>query len=212
MKKILTTALILSTFIVNSQSNFYKKDGKKVSIVGEQTILEFNDNITLVRPSIKKEGFAETLIATLLPSIIDLGIKISTDIIENKIKKYTSEFSVRNTYINEEKYISSFKVERKIKLKDKVGGNESAFSIEFQPIKVDENAFILAINDISTIYSGAKSKKYYNSNDYTIEIKISYFDGKEKKEQTSAPIIIQLFEIGNKNYPLKNSKSNFIYF
>lgn len=114
-------------------------------------------------------------------------------------------------FINEKNCISSFKVQRQIVLKDK-STKTDAFEMEFIPIEVG-NTFVFAIDNIAVPYSGAKSKIGYNFNDYTVEIKVSYFDGKEKKEQTSAPISLQLFEIGSgtNTYPLKDANSNYLY-
>lgn len=210
MKTLVLITSILTSSLIFGQSNFYKKDGKKIPIIGEQVKLEFTSDIALERPPENEEGFAETLVATLLPSAIDLGFKVSNSLIEKKLKKFTSEFSARNTYMNEDKYITGFTIIRNIKNEDK-NEKELAFSAKFQPIKVNDNTFVFAISEMVVNSSGAKTKKGYNNNDYTLEIKVSYYDGKEKKEQTSGPITIQLFEIQNQNYQLTYSSSNYTY-
>jgi hypothetical protein len=214
MKTIFTISLMTISFFGMCQTNFYLKDGKKTSIAGEQTRLTFTNETTLERPEkVVIEGFAGTLIASLIPSIIDLGFKTSTDLLDKNLKKFTSEFSGRNTYMNKEKYISSFNIQRKIVVKGDIEEQKNAFSIEFVPLQVDENTIVFAIDKLSTLYSGAKSKNGYNYNDYIIEIKVSYYDGKEKKDQTSAPISLQLFKIGGENteYTLRDSSSKHLY-
>lgn len=192
------------------QSNFYKQDGTKISVIGEQATLTFTENNIPIPEKVVEAGFAETLIASLLPGFIDLGFKITTDIIEKNLKKFTSEFSARNTYINDKQYISGFQVQRKIVHKEG-GKKEDALVMEFIPKPVGTNTFVFALESISVPYSGAKSKKGYNRNDYTLEIKVTYYDGKEKKEQTSAPIAVQLVEIASGgSYELKDG-SKYLY-
>lgn len=192
MKSILTILLLTSSFCGISQTNFYQENGKKIPIIGESTTLRFSEKITIEAET--KYEVIGPLIASLIPSIIDLGFKISSDAIEKNLKKYTSEFSTKNTYRSVGKYISDFKVERQIMLRGE-SNKKTAFSIEFIPLKVDSNTFVFAVSNASVTYSGAKSKKGFNYNDYSIEIKVSYYDGKEKKEQTSSPISLQLVSI-----------------
>ncbi len=213
MKTILTIALLTISSFGFCQSNFYKQDGSKFSVIGEQATLTFTDKNLSIPTKVDKAGFAETLIASQLPGFIDLGFKITTDIIEKNLKKFTSEFSARNTYINDKQYVSGFKVQRKIVLKEgekKQGEQkEDALVMEFVPRPVGSNAFVFALESISVPYSGAKSKKGYNRNDYTVEIKVTYYDGKEKKEQTSAPIAVQLVEIApGGSYELKDDTTH----
>lgn len=196
MKTILTIALLTISTFGFCQSKFYQKDGKKFSVIGEQATLTFTDSVIPIPEKVHEAGFVAPLIAALLPGFIDLGFKITTDIIEKNLKKFTSEFSARNTYTNDTNYVSGFKVERKIMLKE-AEKKENAFVMEFIPKQVGSNAFVFGLEKISVPYSGAKTKKGYNRNGYTVEIKVTYYDGKEKKEQTSAPIAVQLVEINS---------------
>jgi len=214
MKTIITLALLLSSCIGLSQSNFYDKDGKKIPIIGEKTVLTFNDSVSIKHPSAQEVdeelAFLGTLFTNLAPSIIDLGFKISNDLIAKSLKKFTSEFSARNTYTNKDKYIGSFQIKRTIKPKDE--DNKTALTIDFAPIQTDSNAFAFAITKMSTQYSGAKTKKGYNTNNYAIEIKVTYFDGKEKKEQNSVPILVELIDLGSDYIAEDELPENSIYF
>lgn len=210
MKTILTITLMTISSFGFCQSNFYKQDGIKISVIGEHATLTFTDNNIPIPKKVEEAGIVETPIASLLPGFIDLGFKITTDIIEKNLKKFTSEFSTRNTYINDKQYICGFKVQRKIVHKEG-GKKEDALVMEFIPKQVGTNTFVFALESISVPYSGAKSKKGYNRNDYTLEIKVTYYDGKEKKEQTSAPIVVQLVEIASGgSYELKDG-STYLY-
>lgn len=214
MKTILIFPLLLIPVLGICQTNFYQKDGEKISVVGEQTLLTFSKDISIDIPKIKGDAGAMVpggLIASIIPSVIDLGFKISSNMVKNNLKKYANDFSTKNTYTTTEKYITNFKIQRKI-IHD--NNKEDAFVIEFIPLKINENSFVFAVDKIQTKYSGAKSKKGYNFNDYTIEIKVNYFDGKEKKEQMSSPISLQQVEIstGNSGYELKDKNTgHYIY-
>lgn len=210
MKSILSILLLFSFSIASGQSKFYKKNGKKVPIIGEQTLLEFDNESSINRSNVKNIE-KESLIPLVLPSLIDLGFKISTELLKSNLKKFTSEFSAKQTYNNTHNYISGFKIERKIRLKNSKEENKTAFEIQVKPIKTDEIFFVFAVTSMKTLYSGAKTKSGYNANNYNIEIKLSYFDGKDIKEQTSAPIVVQLFDLENINYSFRNSDSDFRY-
>lgn len=206
LQTLLIIFLLANSSIGFSQTKFYQKDGKKVNVIGEKTTLTFNSD-QLGRPA-NPEGFAAgAALASLVPSLIDLGFKISTNVIEKNLKKYTNSFTARNAYSEPKQYASGFTVERKIRIK-KTTSNSQAFSVKFTPLKVDDNTFVFAVNELSVAYSGAKTKKGYNLNDYAIEIKVTYYDGKEKKEQTSSPISIQLFELSSSEELLSGDGKN----
>lgn len=206
MKSILTAVIITLTVFSYGQTSFYKADGSKIKVIGEQTTLMFNHHRTLrLPPKTESASFSETLIASLLPSIIDLGFKISSDVIEKNLLKYTNEFSGRNTYINNNSYLSSFELSRKLLIKGETEKLES-FRLSVIPIELDTKTFYFAIDNIMTSFSGAKTKKDLSHNDYTIEIKLTYFDGKEKKEQSSSPITVSLVRIGQTDYEVKKGE------
>ncbi len=200
MKTFITTFLLTISLLNYGQTTFYKANGEKVKVIGEQTTLKFNSiSLSVDKP----EKFAGTLIASLLPSIIDLGFKVSSDIIENNLQKYTNDFSARNTYRNSDFYISGFEISRKV-LKKGESNTTEAFNLSVVPLQVNDNTFVFAVDNILTMLSGAKSKPGLNYNDYMIEIKLTYFNGKEKKEQSSSPINISMLSIDQKNYGVKN--------
>lgn len=210
MKTILVSLLLAFSLLGFCQTRFYQTEGKKISVYGEQTRLTFTKEkaipILLYTEQEQEMNIQESLVLSLIPSLIDLGFKITSDLIDKNLKKYTCEFSVRNTFMDTENYISSFYIKKSILLKNNSNMME-AFSISIVPIKVDENTFVFAIDKILTTYSGAKSKSGYNLNDYIIEIKVSYFDKTEKKEQTSSPITLQLLKIGDSAYTLKEGNT-----
>ena len=207
MKSTITFLFTLISSLSFSQTNFYEKDGKKITIIGEKTTLIFSKD-SHIEKIVKQNGekIANTLIAALLPSVIDLGFKISTDLIEKNLKKYTNEFSARNTYTNSHKYVSGFTLNREIKPQGK-DNNIPAFVIELLPEDIGGQTFVFYVNKLKVDYSGSKTKNNYNYNDYLVEVKVGYFDGNEKKEQVSAPISIPLIKVDSDN---KFDKNEFI--
>src|SRR5690606_16102626 len=119
---------------------------------------------------------------------LDLGFKISTDLVKKNISKYTSEFSVRNSYTGPKNSLPGFIIRRKYHQKDQKEALPS-LEIAFTPkLKGEENFFYFEISSLNLQHSKAKIKGDYNLLDYTIEIKLGYFEGKEKKYITSSPI------------------------
>mgnify|MGYP000866594093 CR=1 FL=1 len=216
MRIVLTISFILSYFIVFPQ-NFYQANGKKHPFIGEQARLVFTNDVVLPlhKNVTTRLVFPGSLISELLPSLIDLGTKITSEIIENRLKKYSSKFSARNTFIDttHKKYISRFDIQRQIILKDKIE-KKLALNIGFIPIKTDDNAFTFAIDKFIVNYSGAKTKKNFNFNDYSIEIIVSYLLDNERVEKKSEVISLQLYDLnseGNK-FPLKDGNGDYLYY
>lgn len=207
MKTILTSIFLSAAILSNAQTTFYKTDGCKLKVIGEQTTLQFTGQDTLLKPTkVDEQKIAGTLIASLLPSIIDLGFKISSDLIEKNLKKYTNEFSARNAFLNtKECYISGFNVKREVLTKGEMVKND-AFNMSVVPVRVDDKTFVFAVKEMSTAISGAKTKKGFN-NDYAIEIKMAYYNGTEKKEQSSNPMVISSLNF-NSNNSSKNQNAN----
>ncbi len=208
MKKTLTFLFLLSTILASGQKTFYLENGDKIKGVGERATLRFNKDVALSFPA-EEAGFAETLIASLLPSIIDVGFKISSNLVEKNLKKYTDEFSSRNTYTDNQNYITSFEVVREMIPIGSPALTE-AFKLSIVPVQIDENTFVFAVDSISTSMSGAKVKKQLPYNDYTIEIKLTYFAEDEKKEQSSSPMTVSLLNVGESIYETRDG-NNYLY-
>ena len=71
-------------------------------------------------------------------------------------------------------------------------------------------SFAFIVENIGYAYSGAKIKKDHKRNNYTIELKVSYFQGTEKKEATLSPITIQLVKV-NDTFNPKDGDGNYLY-
>ncbi|MGB0523746.1 MAG: hypothetical protein ACPGJS_12340 [Flammeovirgaceae bacterium] len=207
---ILTLIMSLSSLCSFGQSKFYKENGKPIRVIGENTQLVFQKkNSIIIRKTDKSdknnkfEFFgAGTLAATLLPSIIDLGFKITTNQIERNLKKYTNEFSAANTYLGNPDAIPSFTVTRRFikKENNKEYKDSTALSFAFTPIPIftkNDSSFVYVIKEKPTIkYSGAKVKEDYPFNDYTIELKVTFFNEGKKTTQDLSVKSVQLLKIG----------------
>ncbi|PPL04280.1 hypothetical protein [Parapedobacter indicus] len=213
MKSIFLPLFLIIPAFVSGQIKFYGKDGTVVNAIGERTTLTFSKNESLPVPQWEpaEEGFTVTTIAALLPSVIDLGFKITSNVMEKRLKEYVNEFSARNTYTDNNSYISGFKIERTLVRETANNSGDAAFSLSLIPLPVDTNTFVFAVDGISVNYSGARTKKGYNLNDYLIEIKVSYYDGSEKKEQASNPITLQMVGFGAIDYALSGPDGTRLY-
>lgn len=196
MKTILALAFMTISQLGFCQIKFYEEDGKKIAVSGEKTTLTFTKGNDIETVEVTEEnGFVSPFLAAVGPSVIKGIFDITTDLIEKNLKTFTSEFTARNTYLKDKKYVSGFKILREIQRKDSVN-KETAFELEFVPVKVGEK-FVYAVHKIDLKKSGARSIKEKNLNDYAIEIKVTFYNGDEKKEQTSAPISLSLVSINS---------------
>ncbi len=209
MKRVIITTVMVLGFVGQGwgQTKFYNAKGEKTKIIGEETVLSFPNASECFIPQPKKEDIkpmslgAGSLMATLLPSAIDLGFKGIGKLFEKNTKSFASEFTARTPYLTSRNaFISQFDVYRTILVKDKKQ-KDTIFTVRIVPLEIkEENTFVFAVKELDVRKSGAKIKRNYDYNDYTIEIKLTYYDKetKEKKEMTSSPISIQLKQVGKK--------------
>lgn len=207
MKRTIIIGVLLISIAVQSwgQAKFYNAKGEKTKIIGEETVLFFPDANKCSIPSpddaTTKSVGAAAVIATLLPSAIDLGFKGIGKLIEKNTKSFAGEFSARTPYLKSgSAFISQFDVYRTILIKGEKQ-KDTAFIARIVPLEIKgENTFVFAVKELDVRKSGAKIKTNYDYNDYTIEIKVTYYNrkAKEKKEMTSSPISIQLKQVGEK--------------
>ena len=117
MRIVLTISFILSYFIVFPQ-NFYQANGKKHPFIGEQARLVFTNDVVLPlhKNVTTRLVFPGSLISELLPSLIDLGTKITSEIIENRLKKYSSKFSARFSLVRPIRVSEKISVARSVSL------------------------------------------------------------------------------------------------
>ncbi len=193
----LLTMLMLFAHLTIGQTKFYDAEGKKKPVIGEETLLTFTEGTPIpTNTTGAAEGFLATgIVAEVLPSLIDLGFKISSNLIEGRVKKFTNEFSTRNTYIGNIDTVPAFEVKREVMLKE---GNkkEDALLMRFVPVMVDTGWLAYRMDSLICTLSGAKVKKKYPYNDYVVELKVRYYDGKKEQEKTMSPITVSLVKIG----------------
>ena len=227
MKTLIKFAIIMGLFSSYAQNKVYNKSGDGKSIAKELNTLIFSESNVPFPEELEESG----LIATLIPSIVDLGFKIATTELEKRKKKFTYEYSLSRSYLNAGKkfpislqqdkpdgtketitvhrrVVPNFIFERKIKLKD--GALETAFKVSFKAMEVEgADGFIYYIDDILLNKSGAKTTAKNFLMDYSFEIKPTLMilnDKKkyEKKVQELSPITLKMIDFGaNSNTELR---------
>ncbi|WP_341900802.1 hypothetical protein [Fluviicola taffensis] len=204
MKTISTLIAITMVFNLFSQTKVYDSIGKKRSYTKEDVDLEFSKSTIKIPKKSKEEAFAA--IAAAVPTLIDLGFKIATNVLESRVKKFSGEYQVQKSYLEpESREIPNLIFTRKVtigKHKDTV-----ALKLTFKPkLVADSTGFVYYIDSTELGYSKARWKKRHNGLDYTIQIIPTFLVDKEMKSQELAPI--SLTGIGFGKHPLSESKND----
>jgi hypothetical protein len=188
---------IFSCITSYGQTKYYLADGSPVPVSGEKSELVFGEKAKKNPnwPQPDRPAIAPlALIASLGPALFSLGYKITTNQLEKKAKRYTKEYTFRNSYIGKPEDIPSFEIKQAYKEKGKKDPTE-AFKISFMPeVAGSGKTFYYYIEDFSAKRSGAKyDKNFFNS--WLIEVAVNYYDSKEKKSQISAAIQVPFIKI-----------------
>jgi len=208
MKK-LAFILILSTMSIYlfSQNMVYDSEGTKKSFISEDIdILFANSEVTF--PEEGKE-FGSLLIG-ILPTVVDIGFQITTNILENRAKKFSAEYSKHKSYLQAgERHVPNFTFIRTLVL-DKNPIEALSINILADPVAKMEG-FVYYINSITLVNSSAKAVRRSKMFDYTIEIKPTLLlsDG-EKKVIELSPIAISSVKFGENLYPKLKHRTDII--
>jgi hypothetical protein len=198
---LLIAFISLSSF---AQNKFYDHAGDKIRVAGHQLKLSFDTvNVAIIPDNEDSKdqmtaGFGTAaFLSAALPSILDLGFQITNKLIEDNVKKYTNEFSARNSF-DQQGVLPSITLTREIR---EVGTSDNieALVIKLEPKRLYGNAYIYEVVNIDCYYSGAKVKKEFPYNSYALELKLVFLDSaqSEKKEQETSAILIPMIELGS---------------
>lgn len=199
MKNIFSFFLLLVFHWCFSQDFFYKSDATSVAIIGQES------TITFEKPAINKGGdFSEDkslkpgilkFLDVNLNTFVNLGYKIIKNQIDKDVLKYTDTFSVKRTYLYDNR-LPVFKIKREIITKD-TKERITAFSATFVPNIVKNNALVYKLQNVECNLSGAKVWKKTNFNNYEIKLNMIYSSNNNKQNHAFNTLKIPLVEIGN---------------
>ncbi|TRW21536.1 hypothetical protein FMM05_19970 [Flavobacterium zepuense] len=210
MKKSLILLLLsIATFqTALSQNKVFNSKHAKLDFTTEEI------DLVLTQSSVKPGGneLAPVLLAAI-PTVIDMGFKITTKILESKVKAFSAEYSKSNSYLDAGSgYVPNILLSRTVGFDN--GSLKPALSIKFQPKKAKgtfmERYIYYYISDLELEYSSAKSTDSYPTFDYTIELKLNYIVGDEKKVLELAPIVLSSVKYGSNSFPVDKYRSDLI--
>lgn len=207
MKRLFFTVLLGSIATASlAQHTFYDQDGNKTKkVVGIKHVLTFQEanSITMPDTASSKDGDPFEMLSLggvlidAIPKALEFAGELTTTLIDENLLKYTYEFEAQNSFLGGSGDIPAFNIERSFL--NKSGVLENSLNMEFIPVfNSDESGFVYSLQSILVNESGAKLKSKYNHNNYSVELTIGYFDGKEKQEIKTSIFTAELIEVGKK--------------
>ncbi len=204
MKSITLTLMIsIVCFFANAQKIVYNKNYDKKQYVKEDV------DLLLTESSIAIPSGAELapILAGLLPTFVDMGLSLTTKALENRVKKFSGEYSKQNSFLDAGNgRIPNVKFVRKVDLGD-VNGLVNALEIIFKAEPVNKVAgFVYYIESIRLDHTAAKVNSRNPTLDYTFELKVSFIVNGEKKVVEISPMQVNSIGFGMNDFsaaPLK---------
>ena len=168
-------------FSLFAQQKVYTKDNGSEPFNKEDIDIEFRESDISIP---KKESF----IAAFAPAAVDAGFKLISKYLENRVKKFTAEYTKQKSYLNAaDAKVPNFTLVRKV---DIGNGLTDALRIDFAAAKVGTLGFVYQVKSIKLNYSAALTSRNSRQFDYTIELKVTYVKEGEKKTLEFAPVVI----------------------
>lgn len=196
-------------FFAWSQNNVYDSKGNKIPFRSEEIDITFS-NSGIKFPDKEGPELAPALLA-ILPTIVDVGFKLTSSALEKSVKKYSAEYSKQKSNLGAgSKEIPNFKFTRLIKL-DNSSAEITALEITINAQQVESlQGFVYYIKNVELLYSSAKSTSSQNTFDYSLELKPTFLIEGEKKVQELSPITISSLEFTNNQFSLAKHRSDII--
>ncbi len=188
MKKTIFTFVSLITFGLSfSQKIAYTYEGKKIEYKKEKLNLNLTKSGKTLYKEVDKEAFLLSSLISFLPTIVDEGFKLTTKLIDNNIKKFTSEYSKTTSFLD----AASGEIP-KIELNRSLDDNQ-ALKINIEPYLVNgTQSFVYYVKDIVLKNSAVKFKKG-DLIDYSVEIHLMVLENGTKKTIELKPIQVLSF-------------------
>jgi hypothetical protein len=196
----------------HNRKKAYDEEGEIYCYKKDAFELKFEDSIINIPP---KPQALSPMLAALIPTVIDLGLKITTKLLESRIKKYTAEYSVKKSNLEalpKDPEIINIPNITFLRLLEKPDPKEenalkekNALKIVFMAHKVgtykhgnDElHGIVYFISELKLDYSAAKTCGKDETFDYTIELEPTFIMGKEKKTVKLFPITMHSVSFGH---------------
>jgi hypothetical protein len=209
MKNILLLLLVvLLSSPVYSQKRFYDANHQKDDFTSEEIDLTFEAS----KVNLPSEEIAPVL-AAAIPLVLDFGFKTTTKILEKKVKEFSAEYSKSNSYLGASEFPPIITFSRKI-TSEKTTDLAPALTIKLEPVKAGDGLLgryiYYNVTNLDLIYSAAKSTQRFPTLDYTIELKLDYVVGGERKNLDLKPIVISSVKYANNTFVADKHRSEFI--
>jgi hypothetical protein len=209
--KSLVLILILIAMNLNlmSQNYVYDSKGAKKPFKSEDIDIEFTDSSPSVWFPAKVEQPIAPAVIAMLPTLLNIGFQLTTSILEERVKKFTAEYTKSKSYLNAgESTVPNFIFVRTVTFnKDPT----VALSIRFIAHKIEKiDGFIYYIDEINLANSSAKATSDKNTFDYSIEIKPTYLINNEKKVIELSPISVSSVGFSKNQYPALKNRTEII--
>ena len=199
---LIINAMTISLF---SQNHVFNPDGKKHFTL-EDIEINFYPEDSVMIPVKSGIELAPAIISSL-PTLVNMGFKLTTSILEKRVKNFSNEFTRSQSYLEAgSKKIPKITFKRKISFEG-TKPNVVALEIEVVPYKVEmTDGFIYSVDKIDLKYSSAKFRKKDYGIDYTIEIKPTFLVDNQKITTETSPIFISSVEFGEGKNIYKDKK------
>lgn len=208
MRNLIIPLMFIITFQSFSQK-VYNENGREL-IRKEKVTIDFSPS----QIDIPQDASIAPAVISLIPTAIDLGFKITNDILEKKIEKFSGEYTVQKSYLDAgTKTVPDFIITRKISLKSQVDDSLfTAFKLVFEVRSATDlpGLFFYNLKSIDLKYSKAKTKSKGKTLNYIIEIKPTFIINGEKKVQELNPITVNSVEFGSNNFDNNEYRTDFI--
>lgn len=205
------TMLMFSSLTIFAlcQNTVYMNKGKKEKKVQESVRLDLKAsaipinqgsafdvaNVTGVK-SLQAEKIIE-----ITEKILSFGYKLTTDILESRLKKFSGEYEKENSYLR----FSTGMLPEAHFVREARTGNATydALSFKLTPKKAGLNYFYYSVSEFKLLASKAKSTGKSSVFDYSIELNLTYIQDTVAHEVTLPPV--QIHSVGYNVNPLSSA-------
>ena len=184
-----------------SQRYVYREDNKREYFQTEEVTLTLSES----NIKIPQKEAQEVSLASFIPTVVDLGFKITTDILEKRKEKFSAEYTSQNSYLEAGNYTIP-DIEFKRIIDDTV-----ALRVLLKAEQITNvDGYIYYIDEIELNYPKAKTTKKSKIFDYTIELKPTFFVNGEKTFQELNALTINSVQFGTHKYEKRKYRTSII--
>lgn len=193
------------------QNVVYSGSGETRKISGEDLDIVLTASAIDIPKAIPGQQNEAAGLLALIPTAVDFAFKLTTKMLENRVKKFTAEYSKQKSYLDAGKMkIPDFEFVRKVKFG--AGQPEDALRFRFKAHPVEGvSAIVYYVDSYQLQYSSALTQRNSRMFDYTIEIKITYIDPKkESKTIDVKPLVLSALPFASTTFEALKHRTDFI--